>query len=220
MIETPGLRDAIASLAALPLDGTDLDSVLLRVAECTARAVPGADGVVVGLASAAHSDVPAASTGFAGDVDSDVSKRDKLSFPLVAPHDETPIGTMTVYARLGDVFDGHAASVARTFVGYAAVTVHNAIVVARSKRSVDHLRESLSSRAIVDQAIGIIMSRTGGVADDAFAVLRTLSQKENKKVVDVARHLVEEARRRARARVASATMLHGREATSAGMGDR
>jgi len=57
-----------------------------------------------------------------------------------------------------------------------------------------------STRAAIDQAIGIIRSRSGLSAEAAFDRLTQFSQSENVKLHIVAEHLVEEAVRRARAR--------------------
>jgi AmiR/NasT family two-component response regulator len=58
----------------------------------------------------------------------------------------------------------------------------------------------LVSRAVIDQAIGILRSRSGDSADEAFARLRAISQGENVKLAVVAERVVDEAVRRARAR--------------------
>ena len=62
------------------------------------------------------------------------------------------------------------------------------------------LQRALDSRAVIDQAIGIIRSRSGGSAEEAFDRLAQMSQTENVKLHVVAERLVEEAVRRARAR--------------------
>ena len=53
---------------------------------------------------------------------------------------------------------------------------------------------------MIDQAIGIIRSRSGGSAEHAFERLARISQAENTKLHTVAERLVEEAVRRARSR--------------------
>ena len=54
---------------------------------------------------------------------------------------------------------------------------------------------------MIDQAIGIIRSRSGASADEAFERLTHISQTENVKLNVVAKRLVDEAVRRARARL-------------------
>jgi AmiR/NasT family two-component response regulator len=62
------------------------------------------------------------------------------------------------------------------------------------------LQAALTHRAVIDQALGILMSRAGCSAADAFDRLRRMSQTENVKVHDLAERTVAEAIRRARAR--------------------
>ena len=58
----------------------------------------------------------------------------------------------------------------------------------------------MASREVIDQAVGIMMSRTGISPEEARARIRVLSQSENAKMSVVAAGIVREAVRRARAR--------------------
>jgi AmiR/NasT family two-component response regulator len=62
------------------------------------------------------------------------------------------------------------------------------------------LQKALSTRPVIDQAIGLIRGRSGRSAEEAFAQLRAISQTEHRKLAEVAQHMVDEAVRRARAR--------------------
>jgi AmiR/NasT family two-component response regulator len=62
------------------------------------------------------------------------------------------------------------------------------------------LQSALSTRTVIDQAIGVIRGRTGRSAEDAFTQLRAMSRAEHRKLADVAEHVVDEAVGRARAR--------------------
>ena len=121
-----------------------------------------------------------------------------LSLPMLLPGEV--VGAINVYARAKDVFTDHAAELGERFAAPAAVAVHNAQVLAQSLELTTQLQVALSTRRTVDQAIGLLRGRTGSTADEAFAVLRKLSQSEHTKVGDVAQQLVDEAVRRARAR--------------------
>lgn len=55
---------------------------------------------------------------------------------------------------------------------------------------VDQLETALRSRPIVDQACGIVMHVLGCDADEAFSVLRRISQATNRKLAEVAAALV------------------------------
>jgi GAF domain-containing protein len=121
-----------------------------------------------------------------------------LSLPLLTP--EGVSGAMNVYAHGKGVFDAHAVRVGELFSVPAAIAVENAQVLAKAKRLANNLQAALVSRAVIDQAIGIVMSRTGTTAAEAFDRLRTRSQVEHTKVSVVAQSIVDAAVRRARAR--------------------
>jgi GAF domain-containing protein len=121
-----------------------------------------------------------------------------LSLPLLLP--ERVVGAINVYAAAKDVFDDHAAELGELFAAPAAVAVHNAQVLAQAQRLAEQLQRALTSRPIIDQAVGILLSRTGGTPDEAFNRLREISQTEGRKLSAVAQHIVDEAVRRARAR--------------------
>jgi AmiR/NasT family two-component response regulator len=73
------------------------------------------------------------------------------------------------------------------------VSAHNAQLLAGARDTVDQLQRVLVSRAVIDQAIGILRSRFGGSAEEAFERLRRTSQAENVKVAVIAQRLVDES---------------------------
>jgi GAF domain-containing protein len=121
-----------------------------------------------------------------------------LSLPLLLP--DQVVGAINVYARGKDVFDEHAAKLGELFAAPAAVAVHNAQVLTQALNLTIQLQTALSSRPVIDQAIGLLRGRTGATAEEAFARLRAISQHENVKLAVVAQRIVDEAVRRARAR--------------------
>jgi GAF domain-containing protein len=121
-----------------------------------------------------------------------------LSLPLVTP--DGVVGAMNVYAHPPDAFDDHAVHLGELFAVPAAIAVQNAQVLAQTKRLAHQLQDALTSRAVIDQALGILMSRTGSNAQEAFDRLRERSQTDNVKLRDVAQRVLDEAVRRARAR--------------------
>ena len=121
-----------------------------------------------------------------------------LSLPLLLP--DQVIGAINVYAHGKDIFDEHAAQLGELFAAPAAVAVHNAQVLTQARALAGQLQKALSTRPVIDQAIGLIRGRTGATADEAFARLREISQTEHTKLAEVAQRIVDEAVRRARAR--------------------
>jgi hypothetical protein len=123
-----------------------------------------------------------------------------LSVPLLLPLGEQVVGAINVYAHGKDVFDEHAAQLGELFAKPAAVAVHNAHVLDQAMILTVQLQTALSTRPVIDQAIGILRGRSGRTAEDAFAQLRAISQSEHQKLAEVAQRIVDEAVRRARAR--------------------
>ena len=119
-----------------------------------------------------------------------------LSLPLVTP--QGVLGAMNVYAHPKDAFDDHAQHIGQLFSVPAAIAVQNAQILAQTKRLATNLHAAMTNRAIIDQAIGIIISRTGLTSDQAFQQLRTRSQTEHVKVAVIADQIVQSAARRAR----------------------
>jgi len=76
------------------------------------------------------------------------------------------------------------------FTDQAAVALANTQTYAASIRLAEQLREAISSRAVIDQAKGILMGREGCGEDDAFDLLRRVCQDSNTKVRSVAQEMV------------------------------
>lgn len=121
-----------------------------------------------------------------------------LSLPLIVG--DRVIGAINTYAHRRDAFGDHAVELSSQFAAPAAVSVYNAQLLAGAQERTTQLQLALGNRAVIDQAIGIIRSRSGASAADAFDRLTRMSQTENVKLVVVAERLVDEAVRRARAR--------------------
>jgi AmiR/NasT family two-component response regulator len=68
---------------------------------------------------------------------------------------------------------------------------------ARVSRLNENLRRAIESRAVIDQAIGVLMATRGLDAEGAFRMLARESQNTNTKLRDIAVRAVEAGRRRA-----------------------
>jgi len=121
-----------------------------------------------------------------------------LSLPLLLP--DQVVGAINVYALAHNAFDEQAAVFGELFATPAAVAVHNAQVLAAAQRLAEQLQQALTSRPVIDQAIGIMRARSGTSETEALTRLRKISQHEHTKLIDVAAEIVEQATARARAR--------------------
>ena len=61
----------------------------------------------------------------------------------------------------------------------------------------DQCRDALETRAVIDQAIGVLMADRGCAPDEAFQMLRDASQRDNRKVHAIAQAVVDGVRQRA-----------------------
>ena len=70
---------------------------------------------------------------------------------------------MTIYSRSKDAFSPANVRAAERYAGPASAVARNAMVLDRLGVEVTQLTTALRSRPVIDEAIGIIMSRTGSV---------------------------------------------------------
>jgi GAF domain-containing protein len=121
-----------------------------------------------------------------------------LSLPLRTP--DGVVGAMNVYAHNRDVFDERAENLGMLFAVPAAVAVQNAHILAQTTRLATRLQAAVNARAEIEQAIGIMRSRSGISAAEAHRRLRVLSQNQHRKVSEVAAAIVNTAINRAQHR--------------------
>ena len=111
-----------------------------------------------------------------------------LSVPL--PVSEGVHGGLNIYARDPAAFDEQSRSVAEHFAPYAAVAAGNMHDFRSASDLAANLQAALESRAVIDQAKGILMERHKVTADQAFQLLAATSMRTNRKLRHVAEHLV------------------------------
>jgi GAF domain-containing protein len=105
------------------------------------------------------------------------------------PLDHRVVGSLNIY-RTGAPLEESVRSLATEFARYAAVVVDNAAEYADALDLVGQLRLALQSRAVIEQAKGMLMQRHGCTADDAFERLAAESQRQGRKLREVAAELV------------------------------
>jgi GAF domain-containing protein len=109
------------------------------------------------------------------------------------PVRESVDGALNIYGTEVGAFDEDAMLLAATFVGYAVVAIANAHLYDTTVSLARHLQAAMDSRAVIEQAKGIIMAERRCSSAEAFAVLAKLSQDSNRKLRDVAAALVRSA---------------------------
>jgi GAF domain-containing protein len=114
--------------------------------------------------------------------------RSSLSLPLSA--DGEVIGALNIYATRPRVFGPPEQLVAGRFADEASRALALAVRMAERSEMSAHLQAALASRAVIDQAMGIVMGQNRCTADEAFEVLRSISQNRNVKLRDIAAAMV------------------------------
>jgi GAF domain-containing protein len=112
-----------------------------------------------------------------------------LSMPL-ALHERVS-GALNIYARQPAAFDQPTREFARRFSSYGAVVAGNMLVYESALDRAKNLEAALASRAVIDQAKGILMERFKLTADQAFQALTRVSMETNTKVRDIAARFVD-----------------------------
>ncbi|WP_394618567.1 ANTAR domain-containing protein [Lentzea sp. JNUCC 0626] len=120
-----------------------------------------------------------------------------LSVPVILPAsdnaEERHIGTLNVYSYTATAFDPFDEGLMRLFTTAASATIMNAQRWRHSQDQVGQLERALTSRAVIEQAKGVLMAVHSCTADQAFSMLVEQSQRANIKLRDVAAKLLESA---------------------------
>jgi GAF domain-containing protein len=112
-----------------------------------------------------------------------------LSLPL-APQG-TSVGAMNIYRfDQAQAFDSELRQGYEIFAAQAAGALHLATLQTRQTELRNQLEQALTSRSVIDQAIGILMAEQRCQAEEAFHLLRLRSQSSQQKLRDVAAVLV------------------------------
>jgi AmiR/NasT family two-component response regulator len=107
---------------------------------------------------------------------------------------EAFIGALNLYSRERDGFDRLDEAFVTLLTEQAAVTVATTERYLAARDLAAQLEEAMRSRAVIEQAKGVLMARHHVDEDRAFELLRVDSQQRNVKVRVIAREVVESSR--------------------------
>ena len=114
-----------------------------------------------------------------------------LSLPLAVAG--ARVGAMNLYSNEEHGFSSADQEIATEFAEHAAIVLANSQAYWDAHALSLRLNESMDHRAIIEQAKGILMAAQHCSADEAFDLLVAASQRENIKVREIARRLVDRA---------------------------
>lgn len=99
--------------------------------------------------------------------------------------------TLSLFGLRPRAIDPDQIQLAELLVAYGGALVGAVAEYGDSRRLADQLREAAPSRAIVDQAKGILMHALGCSADDALERMRQVSQRSNLRATEVAQRVID-----------------------------
>jgi GAF domain-containing protein len=115
--------------------------------------------------------------------------RSVLSLPLAA--EGRLIGALNLYSRELDAFDAEAVSIGDILAAHTGLATQVATAYFGQRDLAAQLRVAMESRAVIEQAKGVVMGARGCGSDEAFDALRAASQRRNVKLRDVAQQVVD-----------------------------
>jgi GAF domain-containing protein len=114
--------------------------------------------------------------------------RSCYALPLMV--DGEPVGALILYSRQPDAFGPEETGRADRFAKDASGALTLALRMASCTDLNEQLRSSIGSRAVIDQALGVIMATEHVAQDRALALLRSISQNTNVRLRELAASIV------------------------------
>jgi AmiR/NasT family two-component response regulator len=95
-----------------------------------------------------------------------------------------------VYAPSAEAFTGDDRAALTAFAAYAGAALTNMDALQDARKLAKGLQKAMEFRSVIEQAKGVLIERHKLTADQAFRMLVDASMHRNRKVRDVAVHLV------------------------------
>ena len=105
--------------------------------------------------------------------------------------DRQPAGAVALYGPEPNVFRGAAHDIALLVAAQGGTAVHNAALYRTCRRMAERLNAGLESRAVIEQAKGILHAELGVSPAEAFGLLSRYSQNTNQRVRKISAGLVQ-----------------------------
>ncbi|MGY1837998.1 MULTISPECIES: ANTAR domain-containing protein [unclassified Modestobacter] len=205
--ELPDVLDQVVRIARRAIPGTDAASItLIRDERAFTAAFDGQLAMAADELQYRRGHGPCLDAGRAGEVFvvddmrseerwpdyaahvAELGIRSSLSVPL--PYQGTAIGALNNYATRSGAFSMTDVTLGEEVAAFVAIAVGNADATSRAVEDAANMRRAMVSRAVIEQAKGILMERHKITADQAFTLLTHASQRRNVKLRDVADELV------------------------------
>jgi PAS domain S-box-containing protein len=116
--------------------------------------------------------------------------RSALALPIRVADERT--GVINLYSSETAAFATQTVRVGEMVASAVAAVLRDVSERASLQALIHHLERALHSRAVIEQAKGIVIAHHGGTADEAFARLVAFSSRQNVKLRDLAELIVRE----------------------------
>ena len=176
------LLDRIAGVARTP---EELDEFLTTVVEAVRDEIAAADDAGITLLDGTK---PPRTVSTAPDGRLAETYGSLLAVPLLSAGET--LGSLDLYATAADAFDDTDAAVVRIAAQVCADTVAAAQEIIGARLLAAQLEQAMGSRAVIEQAKGILIGLRGTSANEAFEILRKESQDRNIRLRDLAENIV------------------------------
>ena len=111
-----------------------------------------------------------------------------MSLPLVVHHEG--IGALNLYSHVTKAYSDSDVEVGLQLAAHAAIVLANSQAYEDAQQLGFDMAKAMKSRASIEQAKGMLMSAQHCSADDAFQMLVRASQRENRKLREIADDIV------------------------------
>lgn len=201
--------DALTDLAGVVLAHDSLEDALVAICRVAVGAVSSAESASIttqraGAPTAMASDEWGLDMFRVADMDTEsrwpsyrpralaAGLRSALSLPATA--DGRIVGALNVYAHEPHAFDTTAVSIRQVIAGHAGLAAQVSSAFYGHRDLARQLSGAMASRAVIEQAKGMLMLQQGCDADTAFETLARMSQSANVKLRELALRLVDRGR--------------------------
>jgi GAF domain-containing protein len=102
------------------------------------------------------------------------------------------VGALNIYGDRPHAFGPDAVRAAEDLSVYAAIMLNNADLYYSATSLADQMSNAMTSRAVIEQAKGVLMAGRRCDADEAFGILVKLSQQTHRKLREVAQAIIDQ----------------------------
>src|ERR1700712_4329046 len=118
----------------------------------------------------------------------EVGLASSLSLPL--PVESYLFGALNLYSTTPNAFTAEAVALGDVLAVHICAALSRAEALFGYQAEIEQLNRAMETRAVIEQAKGMLMAQRKCTAADAFTMLRTVSMNQNMKLVDLAATIV------------------------------